>query len=90
VRGAIGAAVCAAAILAAWTALADGAAGMAFASDRAAGGGALGSAGVALFAGGCAALVAIVALLAASHAMLGRCAASLDVAERALPEEGER
>ena len=71
-------------------ALADGGAGIAFAVDRGASGEMLGAAGVVLFAGACAAFVAIVVLMAASHAALGRCEANLDAAERSLPEEETR
>jgi hypothetical protein len=77
-------------LLAAPTAFADGAAGMAFAVDRAAKGETLGAAGPALFLGACAAFLAVVVLLVASHAALDRCAASLDGAARSLPEEGKR
>jgi hypothetical protein len=78
------------ALIAGSTALADGATRMAFTAGATEPAEALGSTGWLLFAGACAAFVAIVALLAAAHAALGRCAAALDEAERALPEVGER
>lgn len=88
-RGAWAAAL-AGAILSGSTALADGAAGIAFAADAAPPGEALGSAAWILFACAGAALLAFVALLAAAHGALGRCGASLDAAERSLPDEEAR
>jgi len=89
-RNAGAAAALLATLLGSSPALADGGAGIAFAVDRGAPGDTLGAAGVALFACACAAFVAFVVFLAASHAALGRSRASLDAAERSLPEEETR
>jgi hypothetical protein len=85
-----GAAALLAALLGSSTALADGGAGIAFAAGHGASGETLGTVGSALFAGACAAFVAIAALLVLSHAALRRCGASLDAAERSLPKEESR
>jgi hypothetical protein len=79
-----------AALLGSSAALAEGGAGMAFAAGNSASGETLGAAAGVLFAGACAAFVAIVVLLGFSHAALRRCGASLDAAERSLPEEETR
>jgi hypothetical protein len=88
-RAATAFAALAGALLAPIAALAEGGTPMAFAVNRGPGEG-LGGAGIGLFACGCAAFVAIVALLVASHLALGRCAASLEAGERTLPEEEAR